>query len=148
MRWHVLLALAAGLLLAADKAADDAAKKESKSLQGTWRTTSFRHNGNTIPEENTKTWTLVIKDDRYVLTIGDNTEEGTFKIDPTKKPKTVDVMPETGGSKGKKRLGIYEVKDDEATLCVAAAGKEDRPTELVSDAGSENYLWTFKREKK
>jgi uncharacterized protein (TIGR03067 family) len=148
MKRHCWLVLTLGLLIAADDPPKEAVDKEVKKLEGTWHTAAFEHNGKTIPEENVKEWTLDIKGDKYTMTIGNNSEEGTFKIDPAKKPATVDVTPTEGPSKGKTRKGIYQREGDEAKVCFAAIGTDERPTDFASPEGSKNYLWTFKRDKK
>lgn len=148
MRCQVCLVLAFSLLVAADEPNKEAVDKELKKLEGTWQTVAFEHNGKTIPEENVKSWTLEIKGDKYTMTIGNNSEEGTFKVDPSKKPATVDVKPSEGPNKGKTRKGIYRLGEDEAKVCFSAIGEEERPTDFASPEGSKNYLWTFKHEKK
>src|SRR5436305_459325 len=105
--------LVLGLLVAADDAKDEAAKKERKKLEGSWKVTGFEHNGNRL---NVNEWTLVLKGDKYTLTYGNQTEEGSFKIDPSKKPKTVELMPTSGESQGKTRRGIYELEGNSAKL--------------------------------
>lgn len=147
MKTRLALVVVIGLIVAANTADDEAVKKELKLLEGSWHAAGFEHNGRAIPEENVQSWTLEIKGDKYTFTIGGNSEEGTIKLDPTKKPKTVDALPTSGAATGMMRLGIYEIKDDEAKVCLAAASKEQRPTEMSSKEGSANYFWVFKKKK-
>ena len=142
MRARICIVVAVGLLLAAD-AKDDAVKKELKKLEGTWKIEGFEHHGNRL---NPESWTLVIKGEKYTLTFGNTVEEGTFKIDPTKKPKTVEVTPSGGESEGKTRKGIYEVDGKSAKACFNVAGEKDRPSELATKAENEHYLWELKRD--
>ncbi len=141
---RICCVLVLGLLLAADDAKDEAGKKEAKKLEGSWKVTGFEHNGNRL---NVNDWTLVIKGDKYTLTYGNQSEEGTYKLDPAKKPKTVELMPSTGESQGKTRKGIYELEGNSAKLCVSVAGKEERPTAFETKPDSDQYLWEFEREK-
>lgn len=143
MRPRICLVFLLGLVMAADDA-KDAVKKEMKQLEGSWKVTGFEHNGNRL---NVSEWSLVVKGDKYTLTYGNSTEEGTFKIDPSKKPKTVELVPSTGESQGKARRGIYELEGKNAKLCVAVAGKEERPTAFETKPDSDFYLWEFEREK-
>ena len=77
---------------------------------------------------------------------GNEVSQGTSTIDPTKKPKTIDLTPTVGDDKGKQFLGIYEVGENTRRLCFAPLGKE-RPTEFSSITGCEHFLVTFERVK-
>jgi uncharacterized protein (TIGR03067 family) len=133
----------------ADDATDAAIKKERKKYEGTWRVTSLQADGNQSREEDAQkitvkngadgTWAIIV-DDKEVA-------KGTSKIDPTKKPKTIDFTIEEGNNVGQTYLGIYEIDKDTRRLCYAVPGK-DRPTEFSAQAGSGLTLVSFKREKK
>ena len=73
--------------------------------------------------------------------------EGKVKLDPTKKPKTLDVTFTEGERKGQEVLGIYEIKGHTFRVCVARPGDE-RPAEFSAKAGSSCILIVYKREKK
>jgi uncharacterized protein (TIGR03067 family) len=147
MRFGALITvLAAALLLAAKGAQQDTAQGELKKLQGTWSRVSAVTNGKPAPEEEVKQSTLTIKGDKYVLKLGDQTRQGNLKVDPTKQPKTIDIISAQGPNKGKNLLGIYELEGDTFRYCVAAPGKE-RPTEFASKPGSGTSLFVNKREK-
>jgi uncharacterized protein (TIGR03067 family) len=126
--------------------ANGEAKKDQEAFQGTWVAVSGEQDGKPVPPEEVKKMKLVVKGNRYTFTAGEETEEGTFKLDPAKKPKAVDVMPTTGRDKGKTVLGIYEMEGDTHKSCFAPAGKE-RPTEFAGKPGSGNSLFVLKRAK-
>ena len=108
MRARVLLVMAAGLLLAADKPKDDA-KGDKDKFQGSWKVVSGEHDGVTLPEEKTKELTVTFQDDKVTIRVGDKTEpEQTFKLDPAKKPREIDVTPHA--------KGIYELKGDDLKI--------------------------------
>jgi len=140
-----LAALAAVGLLAAADAKDDA-KKELDKFTGTWKAVSATRDGKEMSKEEVEKVKLVVKGDSYTLTVGDETIEGTHKLDPSKSPKTIDALRTKGPDKDKPLLGIYELTDDTYKACFAPVGK-DRPTEFTSKAGSGNRLFTFKKEK-
>jgi uncharacterized protein (TIGR03067 family) len=146
MRTRIALAVIVGFLVAADAAKDEAAK-ESKKLEGVWIVTAFEKDGNRIAGDDTKEWKLVVKGDKYTMTIGDQVEEGTFKLNPSQPLKTVDLMPTSGEAAGKTRLGIYELKGDTAKACFASVDKKERPKEFATKADVEDYLWEFQRDK-
>jgi uncharacterized protein (TIGR03067 family) len=73
--------------------------------------------------------------------------EATTRLDPTKRPRTIDVHFTAGERKGKTVLGIYEIEGDTFRVCVARPGDE-RPAEFSARAGSGRILVVYKREKK
>jgi uncharacterized protein (TIGR03067 family) len=152
MRFHAVGILGLGWLGAAltigtAAAQDDVVKKELKKLQGTWATVSIEAAGEKVTDKDKiKTWKLTTKGDKYTLKVGDEMVQGTIEINPTKKPKTIDVKPDSGSNKGKTLLGIYELKGDNLKICLAPPGK-DRPREFASEAGTAHQLVVYKREK-
>ena len=145
MKWMLLpAALTAGLLVAAD-AKDNAVKKDMDALQGKWQLVSLERDGKSadVPKDAVR----VVKGDTYTVTPRPGvTIEGTFKIDPTAKPKAVDITQTSGENKGKTSLGIYEIDGDTLKMCWAPPGK-DRPTEFKSAEGSGILLAVQKKVK-
>jgi uncharacterized protein (TIGR03067 family) len=70
----------------------------------------------------------------------------TTKIDPARKPMTIDVTYTEGDSKGRTALGIYKIEGEILTICRTAPDKP-RPTEVASQPGSGHPLMTYKRQK-
>src|SRR4051812_30927889 len=89
MRGHALIVLAAGLLLAADASKDSQADKDK--LQGKWQMASLETNGEKAPEEKLKDFQLTVKDDSYEVHIGERVVKLRIKLDPSKKPKAIDL---------------------------------------------------------
>ena len=152
MRLHAVVALGLACLVAAltigrAGAQDDAAKREMKKLEGIWATVSIEAAGEKVTDKDKiKTRKLTTKGDKYTLKVGDETVEGTIDINPTKKPKTIDVKPASGSNKGKTLLGIYELDGDSLKICLAPPGK-DRPTAFSTAAEDGQQLVVYKREK-
>jgi uncharacterized protein (TIGR03067 family) len=137
-----------GLLIAADGPTGDA-KKDLDRMQGSWVAASGESNGNPIPDEQVKGTKFVVKGDKYSYAVGDTyQEEGTLKIDPTKKPKTIDVTIVEGADKGEAQLGIYEITKDTLKLCFAPPGKDKaRPKDFSTNAGNQQLMLVLTREK-
>lgn len=148
MKLTLPLALAAGLLLAADSPKDDAAKKDLDKLQGTWKLVSYETGGNKAGEEDLAGSKMVIKGNKYAYTSADQDEEGTMKLDPGAKPAAVDLKIESGNDKGKDQVGIYKLEGDTLTFCFAHPGEKERPKEFSGREGSSNLVFVLKREKK
>lgn len=143
-----VLLTATGAIASADEANDEAIKKDHKLIEGTWRIVALEINGEKSDEEDAMKLTVVNGSDGTwsVRSEGNEISKGTSTIDPTKKPKTIDLTPTEGGGKGKAHLGIYELGEKTRKLCFAPPGK-DRPTKFSSTPGSEHILVTFEREK-
>src|SRR5262249_18555987 len=145
-----LLVLVAGLMLAADAKKDDA-KKDKEALQGTWRPVSSEAEGKDQTEE-AKKHTLTFEGDNFTVKEGDEVRiKGTFKIDPTMKPKTIDMTVTEGRrdeDKGKELHGIYEMDKESLKWCTSEPGGKDRPKEFATKEGTKGMLVTFKKEKK
>jgi uncharacterized protein (TIGR03067 family) len=143
-----LLFVVTSLTAAADDK-DKAIKEDRKKYEGTWQVISLEVNGNKSAEEDAKKITVVNEPDgKWAIEVeGKVVARGTSEIDPTKKPRAVDLTMTEGDDKGKTFLGIYEFGDDTRKVCLAGAGK-GRPTEFSSTAGSEHILAVLKRVKK
>jgi uncharacterized protein (TIGR03067 family) len=147
-----LLALAAvGLFLAAaapkaDNFKDDDAKKELEKWQGTWTLVGAEEKGQKASDEDLKKVpvTLVIKDDKFTIKFGDQMMEGTFKLDPAKKPKAYDAKGTDAQGNTHQSIGIYEIDGDMLKVCFVQADKE-RPKEFKTGATSEAALHTYKK---
>jgi uncharacterized protein (TIGR03067 family) len=155
MKRYLLMILAVGLLLAADEPKEEAVKKEMKKLEGTWTQVSVVVNGEKVPEDKAKALTLILDAaGKWSMKVdGKTVSEGTFKIDPSKKPKTADFLGTDGDFKGKTTLDIYEFDGDTLRFCYVLPEKDkerptkERPSKFASEAGSGHILSSLKREK-
>jgi uncharacterized protein (TIGR03067 family) len=142
----VLAALAVGLLIAADGGKDQAAK-DRKMLEGTWTITSVVRNDNPLPEGKLKGARMIFRGEVYIQKLGEKTiAKGKFRLDPGKKPRTIDLTRTDGKEEKKTTFGIYELKDGVLRICGARPGQE-RPTELAARDGSDHTLVTLQRAK-
>jgi uncharacterized protein (TIGR03067 family) len=146
MKMRLLVVVAVGLLMAADETKDEN-KNEMERFQGTWTWVSIEDDGVKTPEKDFKDIKMVIKDDKFTVTGGGMSFSGTFKIDATKKPKTIDVTFSDAPEKGMTVKGIYTLEGDTYTVCTETKGK-DRPTKFESEKDSGHVLQVLKREKK
>ena len=124
----------------------DANAKDLEKMQGDWAVVSVVRDGVKEEDDNAQSLFRTVKGNQYTVFLFDKpVGSGTFKIDATKKPKTIDSFP--ANLAGKAMLGIYQIDGNTITTCYAAAGK-DRPTEFSSKKGSEQTLMVWEREKK
>ena len=145
MSVRVALPFAVVLLMAADDPAKDAMKDEDK-LQGEWTMVSMETLGVKHSEDDVKKYTLTIKGDRWTVTNARTLSPGrTFKIDPSKEPKTLDLTIKLGNQE-KVSQGIYKLDGDTLTVCRTEDNGE-RPKEFKTTAKS-GILVVWKRAKK
>ena len=148
MRTHGLIVLTAGLMIAACAPKEDAVKKDYERLTGTWILVSAVKDGKEVPEEEVKNTRLITKGDKFTIS-GDpglgTSGAGTFTIDPSKNPKTVDSVQSEGPDAGTTVLGIYEIIDDNAKRACWAPPGQARPSGFNSKPGSGHLLQVWKR---
>jgi uncharacterized protein (TIGR03067 family) len=150
MHWQLLTAVLVIASPAEDKKKNEEQKDEEK-LQRNWVAVSYEHDGKAAPEEKVKTVKMVVKDDAMTFSMVGLGKQpaATFKLDPKKEPKAIDVTPGGGDGTGKKDvvLGIYELDGDKLKICLGIPGK-DRPTAFATKEGERQTFITCKREKK
>ena len=147
MRCRFLTAACVSLVVCGAPCAGDDAKKELKSLEGSWEYASILVEGKKVVFPEGKRLRLVIKGDTYTLELyGKRYERGTLAVDPAKQPKALDMTATEGKGKGDKKLGIYEIKGDQLRACLALPGMP-RPTTFAADPGSNRLLGEYRRVK-
>jgi uncharacterized protein (TIGR03067 family) len=145
MTCKLFVALIVVLLMASFSWSDDA-KNGAETIQGIWLPSTGELAGQKFPDETLKMMKLVVKDDQYTVTVGTATDKGTVKLDPSAKPKALDITGTEGPHKGKTIPAIYERSGDTLKICYNLGGK-NRPTEFKTKAGTQLFLVTYKREK-
>jgi uncharacterized protein (TIGR03067 family) len=124
-----VMALVAAALVFGTGTAVPANDKETKSVNGTWQVVSQSTNGkeDAIPKEGGDTVTL--NDGKYTIKEGNKDVcKGTFKLDSTTTPMSIDKTMTEGDDKGKTTLGIYQLTGDEVKVSWSRVGETDRPT--------------------
>jgi uncharacterized protein (TIGR03067 family) len=122
-------------------------QKEREALQGTWQVVGLEAAGRAMPAYTYRGLTVVIAGDRITFrTRGGSRKEATFKLDPSARPRAIDLTFVGGKHKGKARRGVYALEGDTLRLCTDAPGRE-RPTALATRAGTAQALLTLRRAK-
>lgn len=144
MRCFNLLILLAPMAMAACTPSEDDVKNELLRFEGAWQAVAFQHgDGAQASEEEVKNIRLVIEGSEFKLTGKDYTISGTFTIDPTKTPKTIDVLITSKDGRATKFLGIYQIQGERRKSCFSLEAKE-RPTQFTSETGYFGFVWKRK----
>jgi uncharacterized protein (TIGR03067 family) len=110
-----------------------APKDPLPALQGNWAITTI--GGQPLADSGTE-MSLTITGDKYAQTVnGEVNERGTFKVDTTKKPMTIDLIITEGPDAGKTQLGVFELKDDTLTGNLNTPGVASRPADFAAQEG-------------
>ena len=90
---------------------------------------------------------LIVAGEKYTVFFDETkVADVTFKLDETKKPKTLDAKPSAGDFKDKVQPGIYQLDGDELKVVFTEPGK-DRPTEFKTRAKTEEVMVVYRRVK-
>jgi uncharacterized protein (TIGR03067 family) len=123
-------------------------EEDREKLQGTWYAVSVESHGQKAPLGRilAKGVHLVIDGDQWTLkeVRGDPDKAYTARLDPTRRPKHIDITYDSGENKGRTSLGIYERDGNTLRVCLGEPG-DPRPTKF--DGGGTYTLEVFKREK-
>jgi uncharacterized protein (TIGR03067 family) len=128
-------------------AVDDAKKDDAEALKGKWVAVSIKQGGMAVPDEVVKEFKFKFDGKEYVNSAPGQSEEGGYKIDSSKSPKTIDFDIKTGNDKGKKQLGVYKLDGDKLTIVAAIAGETERPKSTEPGADDPVLLVVLEREK-
>jgi uncharacterized protein (TIGR03067 family) len=145
MKYLVHTLLVAGSLLAAPPPGGCGAKGE-KGLQGAWTIAKVEYDG--APQRPPKAALVLVRGAEVVYRFDggwifgeDASIKFTYKADPAKEPKAVDLISKD--DKGKETIlpGIYEVRGRRLKVCLG----KDRPKEFTTRKGSERVLVVLRR---
>jgi uncharacterized protein (TIGR03067 family) len=139
------LATVMAVLLAAGAPGEAADAKKKAGLRDTWTAVSAERNG--APADDIKGHRLTLTGDRFTIrSKGKLLYQGTFRIDPSKSPETIDFTNTRGEAKGKIWLGIYLLEGDNLKICDNADDvAKGRPAAFATEPGSGLVLVMFRR---
>jgi uncharacterized protein (TIGR03067 family) len=117
-------------------------ENDHQKIQGTWKVTSAHDSGDAPPPDVLKDLKWRISKNKISYTFGDKVTEWTYKLDPARKPKWIDLSEGT-----RTALGIYELEDDNLRICFPEGRQGERSTAFESKPNSANdILIILKRE--
>lgn len=113
-------------------------------LQGDWILVSGEQDGATIPEADLDKYSLSIVDNQHRVSWTNAALQGTHELDTSQSPMTINSVDSAGPFEGMKLEGIFELNDDEFTVCFAGPG-QSRPTEFTTANGHALILHKWKK---
>ena len=140
-----ILVTVMGVLLAASAPGEAADTKSAGGLRGTWTAVSAERNG--APADDLKGHRLTFTGDRFTIrSKGKVLYQGSYRVEPSKKPAAIDFTHTEGEAKGKTWPGIYLLEGSGLKICDNAddPGK-GRPAAFVTEPGSGRVLVNFTR---
>ena len=130
-----------------DKKADKA-KEDKDAILGTWKVEEVEVDGKDGSDaekgRELKGATLTFTADKIVAKAGEKSVEFTYKLDPSAKPKTIDL--DNGG--GKSWMSVYSLDGNTLKICSPHEPGGDRPAEVGTKEGSRSFMLILKREAK
>jgi uncharacterized protein (TIGR03067 family) len=122
------------------------AKQDLERIQGVWNYVALESDGKPASAEQLKKMIPVtFKGDQWIQVRDNKGAKLTVKLDPSKKPRAIDLTWLDGKDKGKTVLGVYSLEGD--TLKINANWKGGaRPTGFKSEGGAS--LIVLARDKK
>jgi uncharacterized protein (TIGR03067 family) len=125
--------------------------EDLKRMQGDWMVATMKSAGMDVPPDEAQALFRTVEGDRYsVARYTKQIASGTFKLDATKTPKTIDSTPGAAGD-GKTApqpiLGIYEFDGDKLRICNGRPG-QPRPKNFDAKMYTGHTLIVWEREAK
>ncbi|HEV3205209.1 MAG TPA: TIGR03067 domain-containing protein, partial [Gemmataceae bacterium] len=122
-------------------------KEDAETIQGTWTVVSRESIGKKTPEAELKRLKVTIKDGTLTIDDGKKKEKHTYNLDPSKKPKAIDLA-NTGIESKETTLAIYELDGDDLKICWSEKDPEHRATKFASDEDSGQSMIVLNQKKK
>jgi uncharacterized protein (TIGR03067 family) len=87
----------------------------------------------------------IITADKITMRTQDRTQTGTYKLDPTKTPGEIDLIPLEGPEKGLTMPGIYAIEGDTLKICFTGP-QQVRPKEFKTIEDMPILMMVFQRD--
>ncbi|MDB5349718.1 MAG: hypothetical protein JWN86_965 [Planctomycetota bacterium] len=144
MTFALGLLFLASSVLADDPPAASKASEEIQRLQGTWKFEALRTGDEEVKPEALGKRSLFFGADSFlVFDAGRIVQAGTLQVDPSKTPRTLNLVVKQGDHQGETLLGIYSFEGDLLKACVDLDG-QSRPSEFKARAGSKTMFFSVR----
>jgi RNA polymerase sigma-70 factor (ECF subfamily) len=127
--------------------AEDPVAKAIRDLQGEWQAVAIEANGkrDTSSDEVTDLRLLFQRDQIILKNVGvDKSRKLKFKLDPTKSPRSIDLISLDGPDKLQTVAAIYALSKGQLRICQFRAGSR-RPTDFTTRPGDDRVVIVLER---
>jgi uncharacterized protein (TIGR03067 family) len=142
MRVFALAFLAIGVLVGADDPKPEEVRKDLDALKGTWTITKLERDGEELLPVGVRLEAQFGESELSSPNI-----KASYKLDPSRTPKAIDLSYTEGPAAGQTVKGIYKLEGDTLAICRPLPATDERPKEFSAAAGSGRMLLLFKRSK-
>jgi uncharacterized protein (TIGR03067 family) len=111
---------------------------DEKRFQGAWLGVGGKDQGKDAPEDALRDFKVVFSGNKVTVNRPAGERKGTFKLDPARKPRTIDMTFDAEGRMATVR-GVYEFDGANLKICISEPG-EERPASLDDLKGSLRIL--------
>lgn len=137
-------------VLATEADKKEKGKSDKETIQGNWEVVSLLSDKGASEREaerlKSAVWVFEKEKILWKWEAVDKIKAASFKLDPTKMPKTIDVTRPP--RKPKRHIeGIYKLEGDDLTICIPLGRDKPRPTEFKVEEGGKRTLIVLKRKK-
>jgi len=141
-----MFALTLCAALAPSAPADDKPEPDATAILGEWLISRIQEGGNWKLDVEPIGTPVTVNDGKITIRDPNNSWDIKYKIDPSAKPKVIEVTLTVGEYAGKTAKGIYKFDGDELTICYGLPGKPV-PTEFATAKGDNQIMFVLKRAK-
>ena len=145
-RLAVVCLLRTPLAAGAFQRAEERVQRAEEKLAGTWQVVSVEADGQAVPAQQFRGLRMTFKAGKFTAQKGQgDRQEGTYKLDPSKSPKQIDISRKDGPAAGRNQLAIYSLAGNTLKICSDNSDK-DRPDGFTTRGKEGRVLMTLRRE--
>src|SRR5207302_11277916 len=115
-------------------------------MQGTWTMQALEINGKDTPLDKLQDTILIVKADEYRTKVKDKELFGfRIKLDPSKDPKTIDMIKKESDGTETVYKGIYTFENDVFKMCRCLNADQARPNQFATWPDTGYFVVTWKK---
>jgi RNA polymerase sigma-70 factor (ECF subfamily) len=129
------------------QAKDGAAADDARALQGVWQAVWIESDGQKADSDEVGDFRMTFKGNELTIGHADGngrTRKSTFKLDPTKSPKEIDILSLDGQEKDQTTPGIYALDKSRLRICMPRA-VGPRPKDFTTRQGDGKLVLVLER---
>lgn len=120
--------------------------RELQQLQGAWRAVAGERDGQLRPKSFLEALRVRVEGEVMVMEIGKRQQKLRISLDPSVRPRTIDLVHLEGKEKGEKWQGIYALENGQWRICVSPPGSP-RPDDFFTRPGTGREFLLLERKK-